>query len=129
LILDSSAVIAVVRGEPNFERLEAAMRLADRISIGAPTAFEVEMVAIRRFGRRGSAPIHRFLQAWQVEVSAFDVRHWKVAVDAFTRYGKGRRHPARLNFGDCMTYATAMVAGMPLLFTGEDFAKTDVAVA
>jgi ribonuclease VapC len=58
-------------------------------------------------------------------VIPFDDRHWSVAAEAFIRYGKGR-HPARLNYGDCMAYATAKVAGAPLLFVGDDFAKTDI---
>ncbi len=55
----------------------------------------------------------------------FEDRHWGAAAEAFIVYGKGR-HPAALNFGDCMTYATARLSGNPLLFVGEDFAKTDI---
>jgi ribonuclease VapC len=129
LILDSSAVIAVLRREPSSERVEAAMRTSETLSIGAPTLFETGMVAIGRFGPRGRDLVDSFLEGWGVEIAPFDSRHWRVAMYAFARYGKGRRHPARLNYGDCMTYATARVAGLPLLFTGADFARTDLAVA
>ena len=70
----------------------------------------------------------QFLECWSIEVAPFDGRHWQVAFGAFVRYGKGR-HPAALNYGDCMTYATARVAGLPLLFVGDDFTKTDVVPA
>ncbi len=72
--------------------------------------------------------VARFRDQWNVEVVPFDARHQRAASDAFARYGKGR-HPAKLNFGDCMTYATARLAEMPLLFTGEDFRRTDVTPA
>lgn len=129
MILDSSAVIAVLRQEPHSERVEASMRASTTLSIGAPTLFETAMVAVGRFGPAGRKLVDDFLAGWGVEVAAFDGRHWPVATEAFVRYGKGRRHPARLNYGDCMTYATARVAGLPLLFTGADFAMTDVVVA
>jgi ribonuclease VapC len=86
------------------------------------------MVAIGRFGDEGEALVERFLDDWRVDVLPFGERHWLVADDAFARYGKGR-HPAALNYGDCMTYATARLAEMPLLFTGDDFARTDIAPA
>ncbi len=61
-------------------------------------------------------------------VVSFDERHWQLSLEAFERYGKGR-HPARLNFGDCLSYATAKLAGQPLLCVGNDFAQTDVELA
>jgi len=128
LILDTSAVIAVVRRELVHRDLEDAMAGANPLAIGAPTMFEIGLVALGRFGRKGWDAAARFLQDWDVEVISFDERHARVALDAFARYGKGR-HPAGLNYGDCMTYAIARVAGLPLLFTGEDFAQTDVAIA
>jgi ribonuclease VapC len=129
LILDSSAVLAILRREWNCRRLEAAMSGAETLSIGAPTLFEATMVAISRFGQGGEALVERFVDDWGVEVTPFDAAHCGVAIGAFVRYGKGRRHPAKLNFGDCMTYATARLAGAPLLFTGEDFAATDLVPA
>ncbi len=61
----------------------------------------------------------------EVEVIPFTAEHYEVAVDAFERFGKGR-HPAALNFGDCLTYAVARLSGLPLLYTGDDFARTDL---
>lgn len=128
MILDSSAVIAVVFREKRREQLEDDMEQADSLAIGAPTLFETAMVATRVFGGRGREVVTQFHADREVGVIPFDDRHWLVAVDAYSRYGKGR-HPARPNYGDCMTYATAKVAGERLLFVGNDFARTDIAPA
>lgn len=128
MILDSSAVLAVLFREKIHDRVERALDTADLISIGAPTLFETAMVAVARFDLHGRALVSQFVERWNVVVAPFDEDHAKVATEAFVRYGKGR-HPAKLNFGDCLTYATARVAEMPLLFTGEDFAKTDLVPA
>lgn len=72
--------------------------------------------------------IERFLGELAVAILPFEERHWRFAIEANRRFGKGR-HPAALNFGDCMSYATARAAGRALLFTGEDFSKTDLTLA
>jgi len=128
LILDSSAVVAVLRREKGYDRYAAAMEEATYVAIGAPTLLEAGMVTMGRLGLEGQARLAQFLELYSVVVVPFDQRHWHAAADAFIRYGKGR-HPAALNYGDCMTYATAYVADHPLLFVGEDFAKTDIAAA
>jgi ribonuclease VapC len=128
LILDSSAVVAVLFREQGHRRLAEAMDRADAIAIGAPTLVEIGLVMVGAFGLHGRALIARFLEEREVVVVPFDDRHWMVASDAFVRYGKGR-HPASLNYGDCMTYATARLSGAPLLFIGDDFAKTDLTPA
>lgn len=125
MILDSSAVLAVLFEEDGNERIIEAMHDADVLAIGAPTMVETGMVAVRAFDLHGRALVSQFLERWSVVVTPFGSRHWQVAGDAFIRFGKGR-HPARLNLGDCMTYATASVAELPLLFVGDDFAKTDL---
>jgi ribonuclease VapC len=128
LILDSSAILAVLFEEDGHERIVDAMSDADALAVGAPTLVETGMVAVRAFDLHGKALVSQFLERWSVVVTPFDGRHWQVASEAFIRFGKGR-HPARLNLGDCMTYATARVAELPLLFVGDDFAKTDVTPA
>lgn len=125
MILDSSAVVSVILEEEGHEVLLGAMEEAVNLAIGAPTLLETGMVMIGSFDLHGRALVARFLEQNRVVVIPFDSRHWSVAAQAFIRYGKGR-HPAALNLGDCMTYATAHVADHPLLFTGDDFAKTDV---
>lgn len=128
MIFDSSAVVSMIIEEPGHERLLDAVADAAEVAIGAPTLVEVEMVMIGRSGSRGQSLVAQFLERNDVEVIAFDDAHRRAAADAFAGYGKGRR-PAALNYGDCMTYATARIAGHPLLFTGNDFAQTDLVPA
>jgi ribonuclease VapC len=127
LILDSSAVVAMLLEEGGWRRLAEAVEAADVAGIGAPTLVETDMVMLGRLDLRGGGLVAQFLEENHVIVVPFDAEHRKIAADAFIRYGKGR-HPAALNYGDCMTYATACVADHPLLFTGKDFAKTDIPV-
>jgi ribonuclease VapC len=123
--IDSSAILAILKEEPGHGRLQLTIEGADALVIGAPTLFETAMVAIARFGAEGEELVERFLEKWKVRVLPFEEPHWRIADQAFERFGKGR-HPAALNYGDCMSYATARVAAMPLLFMGNDFAQTDI---
>lgn len=86
------------------------------------------MVLTTRLSRDARPALQAFLVRRDVKVVAFTNEHFDAAMDAFLRFGKGR-HPAALNFGDCMSYAVAAVAGMPLLYTGNDFSKTDITAA
>lgn len=124
MILDASAVVAMIFREPGYDHLEAVMAQR-QAAIGAPTLFEADIVVTRRFDRRGKELLARWLERYDVAVAPFGGLHREVAAEAFLRYGKGR-HSAALNFGDCMAYATAKVADEPLLFVGNDFAKTDI---
>jgi ribonuclease VapC len=128
VILDSSAVVAVIRREEGEERLLQAIDDADQVGIGTPTLTETSIVLVRLMGVAGRLALGRFLERNRIVSIPFEARHWNVAAQAYIRYGKGR-HPAALNYGDCMTYATAHIAEHPLLFTGEDFAKTDIPAA
>lgn len=128
MILDTSAVVAVIREEQGEERLVEAIEAAPTVGIGTPTLVEASLVFVRLMGVVGRLALARFLEANHVVTIPFGEEHWSAAAEADIRYGKGR-HPAALNYGDCMTYATAHVAGHPLLFVGDDFAKTDLAAA
>ena len=125
MIVDTSAVLAIVFAEAGYEDLVGVLTEAPSAGIGAPTATEAGIVLGARLGARSAGLLERFLQEFRVEVVPFVDPHIRVAVDAFQRYGKGR-HPAGLNFGDCMAYAVAKLADAPLLYTGEDFARTDI---
>lgn len=125
MTLDSSAVVAMLLGEEGHRRLAEAVGRAETVAIGTPTLLETDMVMVGRFEQRGAALVEEFLEEHGVVVLSFDSRHRVAAKEAFARYGKGR-HPAGLNYGDCMTYATARIADHPLLFTGKDFAQTDI---
>jgi ribonuclease VapC len=125
MIVDSSAVLAVIGKEPGFERIVHALAASPETRIGAPTKLEAGIVLAARFGPRGKTMLARFLQQNTIMTVAFDDEHAAIALDAYSRFGKGR-HPAALNFGDCCTYSTASIAGEPLLCAGNDFAQTDL---
>ena len=125
MVLDSSAIVAVLLKEPGYERLTAAMERADSIVVGAPTLLESSMVLTSAIGQDARPLILSFLRGIEAQVVPFGEEHANAAATAYLRFG-GKRHPAGLNFGDCMSYAVAAVAGMPLLFKGKDFERTDI---
>jgi ribonuclease VapC len=125
VIVDSSAIVAVLRREAGHELIEQRLAEAAEIKIGAPTAAELGIVLTHRLGGRGRLILARFFQDNHIETIPFTAEHAEVAMDAFVQYGKGH-HPAKLNMGDCFTYATAKVAGEPLLCVGDDFPQTDL---
>ena len=128
MIVDSSAVIALVLREPGWERLLEKLGVEDACAIGAPTLAETGLVLTAKIGKKASNVLSRFLQETGMSVVPFAEEHWRVAVDAYTRFGKGR-HAAGLHVGDCLTYAVARLAGRPLLFVGNDFTRTDLTAA
>jgi ribonuclease VapC len=125
LIIDSSAVLAIFFRETGADELLATILDADFAGIGSPTAAETGLVLTARLNKNAAGSLLRFFEETGIEIIAFSDLHWQRAIDAFSRFGKGR-HPAALNFGDCMTYATAALARQPLLCRGDDFPKTDL---
>jgi ribonuclease VapC len=128
VILDSSAVIAAICREPDAERILETLNSAKLVAIGAPTLAETHLALSVKLGRDAGAPIEQFLQACQAMVIPFSREHVPVFLNAWLRFGKGR-HPARLNMGDCFTYAFARTADMPILSTGNNFTLTDLKLA
>ena len=128
MILDSSVIVAIVLKEPGYENLLGKIQSASAIGMGTPTLVETGIVLTARLDSGGKRILDRILQEFQVTPVPFGEAHWREAVTAYERFGKGR-HPASLNFGDCLSYATSRLTGQPLLFTGDDFAKTDVDVS
>jgi ribonuclease VapC len=128
MVIDSSALVAVVRGEPQCGDLLLAIRAAFPRIVSAPTAIEASIVMLSKFGEPGLADLEQLLEETRIEVAPLTSEHVAIAVDAFRRFGKGR-HRAALNFGDCFSYALAKATGQALLFKGDDFAHTDVARA
>jgi ribonuclease VapC len=125
VIVDSSVLLAIVFRERGFERLLRAIDESPAVGVGTPTLTETAIVLYARLGDNAKGLLERLLDELGVEEIPFGELHWREAADAFRRFGKGR-HPAGLNFGDCMSYAVASLAGEPLLFTGEDFRATDI---
>ena len=128
MVLDSSAIVAIHLREPGHERLMDRIDAAEVVVVGVPTLLESVMVSTSRLGHDARPMLLAFLRRVEAEVIPFNQEHMDAAATAFIRFGKGH-HPAALNFGDCMSYAVASVAGMPLLFIGEDFRRTDIAQA
>ena len=128
MIVDSSAIVGVLLRQAGHEAVLDALDRRSRAAVAAPTLVETGIVLTARLGPLGRTLLARFVAESDLVVVPFSDAHWGVAVDAFTRFGKGR-HPAALNFGDCLTYATARLADEPLLCLGDDFARTDLTLA
>jgi ribonuclease VapC len=125
MIVDTSALLAIVFQKPGHECLIDELLGAQAVAAGTPTLAETGIVLSARLGSDAHGIVERLLDEFGIQEIPFGELHWREAVEAYRRYGKGR-HAARLNFGDCMSYASAKLSGEPLLFVGEDFALTDV---
>lgn len=128
MILDSSAIVAIVIQERGVDLVVEKLRRAEVRAVNAVTLAETGIVLQARLGVDPQPILDRFLREFDVAIVEFGDAHWREAVDAYRRFGRGR-HPAALNFGDCLAYATARVSGRPLLFVGGDFTRTDVQIA
>ncbi len=128
MIIDSSALVAVTFQEPGYQDLIAKLAAAPSAGIGAPTLTETGIVLASRLGRDPRDLLTRMLSAFAVSEVPFGDEHWREAIGAYWRFGKGR-HRAQLNFGDCLTYAVAWLADEPLLCVGGDFTETDLDLA
>lgn len=128
MIVDSSAAIALIVAEPGHERLLDRLFSEPAPGIGAPTLAETGIVLTAKLGPPARTLLARLVAEADLEVVPFGEEHWPVAVAAFRRFGRGR-HPAALNFGDCLTYAVARVADESLLCVGDDFSRTDLRMA
>lgn len=129
IVIDASAIIAILTGEPGSILLVAALDQAGGATT-TPIAVYEATLGLRRTRRSPVAQAERavmeFLSAARIKVEPVDPIAVHLALEAFDRYGKGTGHPARLNLGDCFIYAHAKAAGASLLYKGEDFSKTDI---
>ena len=125
MVLDTSALLALLLDEPEAEDFRAAVEEDTTRLVSAATLFETVLVIEARKGERGGQELDTLIQKAEVLVVPVDAEHVSEARRAYRRFGKGR-HAAGLNFGDVFAYALARTAGEPLLFKGDDFAKTDV---
>lgn len=128
MTVDSSALIAVLFAEPGHLDLVDRILAADHVRVGAPTLAETSLVFMGRRSKPGASEVDELVKELGITVVPFGEPEWRVAVDAFARFGRGR-HKAALNFGDCLAYASAAAAGDTLLFVGDDFRHTDVVPA
>ena len=128
MVIDTSAIIAMLTSEPTADRLVAALEADPTRLVSAATVVEAALVLLGRYGEAGEPQLDRFLRGIGAEVVAVDESQANVARDAALRFGRGR-HAAGLNFGDCFSYALSMARDEPLLFVGDDFSQTDVNVS
>lgn len=128
MVIDPSALIAILLGGPEAPDLARAISQDSERLIAAVSALETAMVIETKKGAAGGREFDLLLHTAQIEMVNMNEEQVLLARAAFLKYGKGR-HPAGLNLGDCCSYALARYAGVPLLFKGEDFSKTDIAAA
>lgn len=125
MVIDTSALAAVLFGESDAFRYTAALDSAPRCFISSFTWFEAAVVTAARKGEAGIRKLHELGSEIGIDCIPFDKGQAEISFDAWLRYGKGR-HPAGLNIGDCASYALARTTNNPLLFKGRDFLKTDI---
>jgi ribonuclease VapC len=125
VIVDTSAVVAVIKQEPAASALLSVMRDADQLRMATCTALELSLV----LGAQRQERATTFLREAGIHLVPFTVEHLAAARDGHARFGRGSGSRAMLNLGDCFSYALASVTGEPLLFTGDDFTHTDVTPA
>ena len=122
MIIDSSAIVAIIRREPGHQQLQEQFVAGDPVRVSAATVLETSLV----LGRSRSELLDEWMTAAGAEIVPFDVELLAEARAGHIRYGRGSHYPAHLNFGDCFSYALAKVTGEPLLFKGDDFVHTDI---
>jgi ribonuclease VapC len=125
MVIDTSALLAILFGEPERRSFNEAIEAAESRRMSAATFVEVSIVIESRFGAEGVRDLDLFIERSGIDLIAVDSAQAQAARRAYSRFGKGR-HPAGLNNGDCFSYALAMVLDEPLLYKGDDFGRTDV---
>jgi ribonuclease VapC len=128
IIVDSSALIAVLDNEDDAQTFARALAEADAALISAATLVETAIVMLNRHGARSARLLDELVEEANLEVESVTVQQAQLAREAYTEYGKGQ-NAAGLSFGDCFSYALAKATGCPLLFKGDDFTRTDIEAA
>src|SRR5580704_4394481 len=126
MVIDTSAIIAIALGEPSAAALRYVIDSAPKRIIASVSLLEAGIVMRARWGAKSVPVLYDLIDELGVEVADFAEAHAKFAIAAFARFGKGMKHRAQLNFGDCAVYAIAALNGEPVLATGRDFAATDL---
>jgi ribonuclease VapC len=129
MVIDTSAILAILLGEPEAVSLVRAISAARVRMIGAPSLVEASAVLCARKGRGADVALDALLQRLSIITVAMSPEAAAYAREAYRRFGKGVGQPGVLNYGDCLAYGVAVANNSALLFTGHDFSRTDVAVA
>ena len=125
MVIDTSALLAILQDEPERRAFNGAIETAESRSVSTATFVETSIVIVSRYGAEGVRDLDLLISKASIVLAAVDAEQAHVARTAFSRFGKGR-HPAGLNYGDCFSYALAKSLGEPLLYKGGDFSLTDV---
>lgn len=128
MIVDTSALVALLRDEPEATAFARLMKAAPRRLLSAASYVELAAVVDGRSDAVLSGALDAWLEAWSIEIEPLTVAQARMARAAYQRFGRGTGHPARLNLGDCFAYALARDRGEPLLFKGTDFTLTDIEI-
>jgi ribonuclease VapC len=126
IAIDSSAIIEILLSGADHEIYAQALTYHDEKFISVATVLESVQVAVGKVGNGGRDCVELLIAESEITIVGLDVQQLGHAIEAFMRFGRGRNHPARLNFGDCMAYALAKSLDAPLLYKGDDFAQTDI---
>ena len=126
IVIDTSAIFAIMAREPEAAEMRRALKQEPELAMSAFTVFECRTVLLRRLARSALSEFSQFLQLAPVQVEPFDSDLAEIAFAAYRTMGKGSGHQARLNLGDCASYALAKALDAPLLYKGGDFVHTDV---
>lgn len=125
-VVDTSAIIAVLDDEPEAPHFKQAFHEADRAFVSSATLFETTCVVTNERFPAGTDRLNELIDLLALSLISFDVEQLAAARAAYARFGRGSRHRANLNMGDCFAYALAKTRGLPLLFKGDDFVHTDI---
>src|SRR5437016_8788103 len=127
MVIDTSAVLAIMQREPERRIFLEAIEAADSTRMSVASFVEISIVIESRYGAEGLRDLDRFISRGRIELIPVDIEQGQLARSAFSRFGKGR-HRAGLNYGDCFSYAAAINSGEPLMCKGDDFIHTDVPI-
>lgn len=129
IVVDTSVLIAVLKNEPDAPHLVRRMAAASQRYISAGSILECGIVVGARYGDEGLQAMRELCENLSLDMVPVDADQSRTGYEVFRRYGRGSKHPAQLNFGDCFAYALAKARGEKLLFKGDDFRQTDVEAA
>jgi ribonuclease VapC len=126
VVVDSSAIMAILKREEDARQIAERLSNAEAKFVSAATYMECGTVVVGRYGSEGLLVMKDFVQALKLEIVPLTSDQANLGIEAFSCYGRGSGHPAKLNFGDCFSYALAKTRNLPLLFKGDDFIHTDI---
>lgn len=126
IVVDSSAIMAILKREEDARQIAQRLTNAQAKFLSAATYMECGTVIVGRYGLEGLSVMQDLLHSLKFEIVSLTSDQANLGIDAYSRYGRGSGHAAKLNFGDCFSYALAKTRNLPLLFKGDDFIHTDI---